>query len=59
VVRASELLERAAERYVAAPDRELGPELWDALGQEAEAEGLALELSVAHAAMLLAAELAP
>jgi hypothetical protein len=77
-------MERAAERYIAEPDRaapsrrvptflaegglrvgrrtvgiELGPDLWDALDQEAEAQGVALELLVAHAAMLLAADLNP
>jgi len=74
-------MERAAQRYVAEPDRaapsrrvpaflkdggspgekivevELGPELWDALEREAEAQGVGLELIVAHAAMLLAADL--
>jgi hypothetical protein len=74
-------MQRAAERYVAEPDRtapsrrvprlmkergapagqpsvevELGPELWTALEQEADAQGVSLELIVAHAAMLLAAE---
>lgn len=73
---------RAAERYVAEPDRdrpsrrvprflkessrrvdqhsvevELGPELWCALEQEAEAQGMPIELIVTHAAMLVAAEL--
>jgi hypothetical protein len=38
-------------------DVELGPELWSALTQEAEAQGVRLEQIVAHAAMLLAAEL--
>jgi hypothetical protein len=75
-------MERAAQRYLAEPDRaapsrrvpaflkdgggpaaqktvevELGPELWDALELEAEAQGVGLELIVAHAAMLLAADL--
>jgi hypothetical protein len=36
---------------------ELGPELWDALEREAQAQGASLELVVAHAAMLLAADL--
>ncbi len=36
---------------------ELDPELVIALEQEADAEGVALDLIVAHAAMLLAAEL--
>jgi hypothetical protein len=35
---------------------QLGPELWSALEREAEAQGVSLELIVAHAAMLLAAE---
>jgi hypothetical protein len=75
-------MERAAERYVAEPDRaapsrrvpaflkdggrpdgeksvevELDPDLWDALEREAQAQGVGLELIVAHAAMLLAADL--
>jgi hypothetical protein len=35
---------------------ELSPELWSALEKEAEAQGVAIELIVAHAAMLLAAK---
>jgi hypothetical protein len=77
-------MERAAERYIAEPDRaapsrrvpaflkardrptaeqtvevELGPDLWSALEQEAEAQGVTVELIVAHAAMLLAGDLNP
>ena len=40
-----------------AVDIALDPELWSALEREAEAQGVALELVVSHAAMLLAAEL--
>jgi hypothetical protein len=44
---------RLGERTV---EVELGPELWSALEQEADAQGVPIELIVAHAAMLLAAE---
>lgn len=75
-------MERAAQRYLAEPDRErpsrrvpqflngsgarvgqhsveveLSPELWSALEQDADAQGVPIELIVAHAAVLLAAEL--
>lgn len=45
---------RVGERSV---DVELDPELWSGLEQEAEAQGVPLELIVAHAAIWLAAEL--
>jgi hypothetical protein len=38
-------------------DVELGPEVWSMLEQEADAQGVPLELIVIHAAMLLAAKL--
>jgi hypothetical protein len=46
--------ERAGDRSV---DVELDPELWSALEREASAQGVPIELIVAHAAIVLAAEL--
>jgi hypothetical protein len=50
----TESAQRAGSRTV---DVELDPELWDSLEREASSQGVPVELIVAHAAMLLAADL--